>query len=181
MSDILEREITDLIKSNRLEKAFSLIMKGYQERIYWQVRRMVLTHENANDVSQNVFIKAWKGLENFKGDSKVSTWLYRISINESITFINKEKKKFVEGSDDYLEFVKNSLKSDEFYTGDEMETILQLAVASLPPKQQSVFNMKYFEDLKYDEIAEITGGSIGSLKASYHHATKKIEEFLKAY
>ena len=181
MSDTIEKEISDLLKAENYDKAFRLIVSHFKKRIYWHCRRMLLCHENANDVSQNIFIKVWKALPNFKGDSKIYTWLYRITNNECITFLNSQKIKFIEGSSEYLEHLSNTLISDDHYDGDEIQIKLQLAVASLPPKQQSVFNMKYFENMKYDDIAEITGSSIGSLKASYHHAVKKIEDFIKEY
>lgn len=160
-------------------KAFNLIILQYQERIYYFIRRMVLDHDDANDVAQNVFLKAWKGLDSFREESKLSTWLYRIATNESISFINKKKKIAGVPFDEVEYGLSKSLEADVYYDGDEIQRKLQTALATLPQKQKAVFVMKYYEDKKYDEIAEITGTSVGALKASFHHAVKKIENYLK--
>ena len=140
---------------------------------------MVFSHEDANDILQDVFIKAWLNIEKFRGDAKLSTWLYKIAINESITFINRSKAKLNLSIDDSDSFLVNQLEGDEYFDGDEAQMLLQKAVVSLPEKQRLVFQMKYFDELKYDEISEILGTSVGALKASYHHAVKKVESFLK--
>lgn len=175
-------EDKDLLEQFRDEKsrnyAFNLIMKKYQSRVYWHVRRIVIDHDDANDVVQNAFIKAWKGLSNFKEDSQLFTWLYRIATNESITFLNKKKTGMFTSMEEVQETLSNSLSSDSHFSGDKIQLKLQQAILTLPEKQRLVFNMKYFDDLKYEEIEAITGTSIGALKASYHHAVKKIEEFL---
>lgn len=164
-------------KSSR-QKAFGHIVRQFQQPIYFYIRRMVLDHDDANDIAQNTFIKAWKGLENFRSESKLSTWLYRIATNESITFLNKQKKIKGIPFDDVEYALSKSLEADVYYSGDEIQRKLQCAIATLPEKQKAVFVMKYYEEKKYDEISEITGTSVGALKASYHHAVKKIENFL---
>ena len=158
------------------QKAFSSLVMKYQERIYWHVRKMVINHEDANDITQNIFIKVWKGLSKFKKESNLYTWIYRIATNETLNFIKANKNKMAQS----LENIQiENRKDDSFFSGDEIEAKLHLALATLPEKQKLVFNMKYFDELKYTEIAEILGGSVGSLKASYHHAQKKVEAYLK--
>lgn len=159
--------------------AYSLIVRKYQERIYWHIRRMVISHEDADDVTQNTLIKAWKGLHKFKEESQLYTWLYRIATNEAITFLNKKKKRFFVSFNDVEHELAQSLESDEYYSGDEIQLTLQKAILTLPEKQRLVFNMRYYDEMKYDDIAEILGTSVGALKASYHHAVKKIEKFIK--
>lgn len=138
---------------------------------------MVLNHDDTNDLLQNTFIKAWTNIDNFRGDAKLSTWLYKIAINESITFINKEKTKNNISLDEDDSFLINSLKADEWFDGDELKLQLQKAIAQLPEKQRLVFNMRYYEEMKYEEMSEILGTTVGALKASYHHALRKIEQF----
>lgn len=138
---------------------------------------MVLNHDDTNDLLQNTFIKAWTNIDNFRGDAKLSTWLYKIAINESITFINKEKTKNNISLDEDDSFLVNSLKADEWFDGDELKLQLQKAIAQLPEKQRLVFNMRYYEEMKYEEMSEILGTTVGALKASYHHALRKIEQF----
>jgi RNA polymerase sigma-70 factor (ECF subfamily) len=161
------------------KRAFQTLVETYQERLYWHIRKLVLNHDDANDVIQNTFIKAWKGLKNFRADAKLYTWLYRIATNESLTFINNRKKKFTESFDGEEEYSPaNKLKADEYFDGNEAEIKLYKALETLPDKQREVFHLRYFEDLKYDDIAEITGTTVGGLKASYHHAIKKIEQYI---
>lgn len=155
--------------------AFGHLAKKYQERLYWHIRKMVINHEDANDVTQNTFIKIWKGLPNFKQDSNLFTWMYRIATNESLNFIKSNKKRVAQSIDE-LQIENKSEKS--LFTGDEIEAKLYKAIETLPNKQKAVFNLKYFEELKYTKIAGVLGGTVGSLKASYHHAQKKIEAFL---
>ena len=159
--------------------AYNLIVRKYQERLYWHIRRMVISHEDADDVTQNTLIKAWKGLHKFKEESQLYTWLYRIATNESITFLNKKKKRFFVSMNDVEHELSESLESDEHYSGDEIQLTLQKAILTLPEKQRLVFNMRYYDEMKYDEIAEVLGTSVGALKASYHHAVKKIENYIK--
>lgn len=156
--------------------AFDILMRSYGESIYWQIRKMVLNHDDANDLLQNVFIKAWKNLSGFRGDAKLSTWLHKIAINESINFISKEKQRAnISASSEDSSFLIERLEADKHFDGDKVQLALQKAIASLPEKQKLVFNMRYFDEMKYEEISEILGTSVGALKASYHHAVKKIE------
>ena len=172
---------TEIVKRlhdpKQCREAFSEIMKTYSEALYWQIRRMVMNHDDANDLLQNTFLKAWSNIENFRGDAKLSTWLYKIAINESITFINKEKQKQNISIDDDDSFLVNSLESDQWFDGDELKLLLQKAIATLPEKQRMIFNMKYFDEMKYEDMSEILGTTVGALKASYHHAVKKFELF----
>ena len=163
---------TEIVKRlhdpKQCREAFTEIIKTYSEPLYWQIRRMVMNHDDANDLLQNTFLKAWSNIENFRGDAKLSTWLYKIAINESITFINKEKQKQNISIDD----------DDSFLVGSEMcIRDRQKAIATLPEKQRMIFNMKYFDEMKYEDMSEILGTTVGALKASYHHAVKKIELF----
>lgn len=160
--------------------AFNQLIRKYQERVYWHIRKMVIDHEDANDITQDVFIKAFKALSKFKGDSQLFTWLYRIATNECLNFLKKKNKRSffsIQNEDLNLE---NKLKSGSYIDGDEAQMKLQLALLKLPEKQRLVFNMKYFEDMKYEEISQVLKTSVGGLKASYHHATKKIEEYIKS-
>lgn len=175
----MDQDISTFIRDKKLEEAFKLIVKEYHQKVYWQIRRMVLIHEDADDVSQNVFIKVYQNLESFKNDSKLSTWIFRITYNETINFIHKNAKESNVSFDDYSMNVANNLSSDAYFTGDEIQQKLQKAIASLPEKQRTVFLMKYYEELKYEQISEILGTSVGALKASYHHAVTKIKEFLE--
>lgn len=179
MSDILEKQITELIAQQSFEKAFGYIMSGYKERLYWHIRNMVNSHDDADDVLQNTFIKIWRYLPKFEGRSQVFSWAYRIATNESLSFIEKRKRQNAVSIDNVETGVANSLMADTYFDGDKAEAMLRQAVSSLPDKQQQVFNMKYFEEMKYQEISEILETSVGGLKASYHHAVKKIEEFIK--
>lgn len=157
--------------------AFDVLMRVYGEPVYWQIRKLVVHHEDADDILQNVFLKVWNNLQNFRGDAKLSTWLFKIAINESINFLNKERTRnnltVEEGDDSYL---LQNIESDPYFDGDELHAELLRAVAKLPEKQRLVFNMRYFDEMKYEEISEILGTSVGALKASYHHAVKKIED-----
>ncbi len=159
-------------------KAFERLVVEYGEQLYWQVRRIVLTHDDANDVVQTVFMKAWQKLDTFNEEAKVSTWLYRIALNESLDFVRRKKLQVV--STDEAEYsVANMLMADEFFDGSETEALLQEAIAQLPEVQRMVFNMRYFDEMKYSEMSKILNTSEGSLKASYHIAVKKITEFFK--
>ena len=161
------------------EQAFRVLITEYKERLYWHIRKIVISHDDADDVLQNTFIKVFRGIDNFKQDSKLYSWMYRIATNESITFINKRAKEKNVDLSKINQGLVTSLQSDEWFTGDEIQQILQQAVASLPTKQQLVFNMKYFDNLKYEQISEILETSVGGLKASYFHAVKKIEQYIK--
>lgn len=159
------------------QEAFGDLVDQYSERLYWQIRKIVLAHDDANDVLQNTFIKIWTNINNFRGESKLSTWLYKIAINESISFINKQRTQNNVSIDDSDSFLLSKLESDEYFDGDEAQLRLQKAIVALPEKQRIVFNLKYFEEMKYEEMSALLSTSVGALKASYHHAVKKIEEF----
>lgn len=160
------------------EEAFGLLLEKYQQKIYWHVRRMVIDHDDADDVTQDIFVKVWRNLDKFREDSQLYTWLYRIATNECITFLNKKKKQNnVSLDDENSTYLAETLSGSQYFDGDKAQMKLQQALLTLPEKQRLVFNMKYFEDLKYDEISEIVGTSVGALKASYHLAVKKIEHF----
>lgn len=177
--EIDEGQIIEMLKTESLrQKAFSMLVSEYSEQLYWQIRKIVLSHDDANDVLQNTFIKVWTNINNFRGESKLLTWLYKIAINESITFINKQKTSLNIPLDDTDSFLSEKLESDTYFDGDEAQLKLQKAILTLPEKQRIVFNMRYFDDMKYEDISEVLDTSVGALKASYHHAVKKIEDFL---
>lgn len=160
------------------EAAFTRIIKKYQERLYWHIRRMVIEHEDANDVLQNMFIKVWKGLDNFREDSQLYTWLYRIASNESLTFLQQQKKRRAVSLSDDENFMINKLQADKDFDGNKLEWKLQMAIQRLPDRQKTVFNLRYYSEMPYREMSEILETSEGSLKASYHHAVKKIEDYI---
>ena len=156
-------------------------MRSYSEQLYWQIRRFVLSHDDANDVLQNTFIKAWQGLASFHGDSKLLTWLSRIAINESLDFLRRQKNIVSISTDDDEVNVANTLMADDYFDGDETEAQLQQAIAELPEVQRTVFLLRYYDDMKYSDISKMLGTSEGALKASYHIAVKKISEFFKSH
>ena len=161
-------------------KAFETVVRQYSEQLYWQIRRFVLTHDDANDVLQNTFVKAWQGISSFHGDSKLLTWLSRIAINESLDFLRRQKNLSVASIDDEEGGVANMLMADNYFDGDETEAQLQEAIARLPEVQRTVFLLRYYDDMKYSDISKMLGTSEGALKASYHIAVKKISEFFKS-
>lgn len=174
-----EKELVNQLKDAKAaSRAFETLLKTYSEPVYWQIRRMVLNHDDANDIVQNVFLKAWTNLHNFRGDAKLSTWLFKIAVNESINFLNKEKHRIHGSTDDDEDMVIKNLEADSYFDGDALQLELQQAIAELPEKQRLVFNMRYYDEMKYEEISEILGTSVGALKASYHHAVKKLTEKL---
>ena len=173
-----EEIIEQLHDPKRCQAAFGKVIEQYSQGLYWQIRRMVFNHDDANDILQNPFLKAWSNIDNFRGNAKLSTWLYKIAINESITFINKERARN-EASIDDDSFLLNNIESDQYFDGDEAQVKLQRAINSLPEKQRLVFNMRYYDEMKYEDMSEILGTSVGALKASYHHALKKIEAFFE--
>lgn len=160
------------------EKAFTAIIKKYQEKLYWHVRRMVVDHEDANDVLQNMFIKVWNALDNFREDSQLYTWLYRIATNESLTYLEQQKKRASVSLSDVENGLSNKLKADKNYDSNKIEWKLQLAMQQLPEKQRVVFNLRYYDEMPYQEMAVVLETSEGALKASYHHAVKKIEDYI---
>ena len=174
-----DREILDAFREpQQRDKAFRELVTIYQERVYWHVRKMVIVHDDADDVTQEVFIKVYKNLESFRETSQLFTWIYRIATNEAINHLKKKQRKHAQSLDDVKNELENHLSNGHHFTGDEIQLKLQKALLKLPEKQRLVFNMKYFDDLKYDQISEITGTSVGALKASYHLAVKKLEEDL---
>ena len=157
------------------EAAFTRIVREYQEPLYWQIRRMVVIHDDADDVLQNTFIKAWSAIDSFRQESRLQTWLFRIAINESLNHLSKKKQVL---SLDQTEIgIADTLASDSYFDGDEVQKQFQTAINSLPEKQRLVFNLKYFDEMKYEDMSDMLGTSIGALKASYHHAVKKISAF----
>ncbi|MFD0862352.1 RNA polymerase sigma factor [Sungkyunkwania multivorans] len=170
--------IEELKDRQTQEVAFRKLVALYQERLYWHIRRMVMNHDDTDDVLQNTFIKVYRSIDKFKGESKLYSWMYRIATNEAITFINNRSKKQGISSEEVYQQLVNNLQSDVYFEGDEIQLKLQKALATLPEKQRMVFNMKYFEDMKYQDMSDVLDTSVGALKASYHHAVKKIEFYL---
>jgi RNA polymerase sigma-70 factor (ECF subfamily) len=160
------------------ERAYTSIIKKYQEKLYWHIRRMVVEHEDANDVLQNMFIKVWKNLENFREDSQLYTWLYRIATNESLSFLEQQKKRSSASFSDQENYLSNKLVADKDFDGKKLEWKLQQAIQGLPEKQKVVFNLRYFDEMPYEEMSRVLETSEGALKASYHHAVKKIEDYI---
>jgi RNA polymerase sigma-70 factor (ECF subfamily) len=158
--------------------AFNLIVQKYRERLYWHVRKIVISHDDADDVLQNTFIKVWSSLADFRGDSQLFTWMYRIATNEALSFLKSKRTKFFLPLGDMEGQLKNKLEDDPYFNGNELQKKLQQAILKLPKKQRIVFNMRYFDEMKYEDMSEILGTSVGALKASYHHAVKKIEELM---
>lgn len=161
-------------------EAFSLLLQKYQQKVYWHIRRMVLNHDDADDLVQDVFIKVWKNLAKFRQDAQLYTWLYRIASNECITFLNKKKAKNNVSLDELPEQLTNNLNEENYFSGDAIQKKLQMALLTLPEKQKLVFNMKYYDDMKFQDISDVLGTSVGALKASYHLAVKKIEHYLSS-
>lgn len=160
------------------EKAYTAIVKKYQEKLYWHIRRMVVDHDDANDVLQNVLIRVWKGLENFREDSQLYTWLYRIATNECLTFLEQQKKKAAVSLSDVESGLSNKIRAEQNFDAQKVEWKLQLAIQQLPEKQRVVFSLRYYEEMPYEEMSRVLETSEGALKASYHHAVKKIEDYM---
>lgn len=173
-----DKELLKLYRENS-HYGFNLLVDKYSERLYWHIRRMVLSHEDADDILQNSLIKVWKSLANFRGESNLYTWLYRIVTNETITFLNRRKRASFFSLSDHSNSIENAIEADSYFEGTEIEARLRKAILKLPTRQRAVFTMRYFDELKYEEISKVLNTSVGSLKASYHHAAKKIEEELK--
>ena len=180
---LTDRSDAELLQQFRIpatkEQAFTTIIKKYQERLYWHIRRMVVDHDDTNDVLQNVFIRVWNGLENFKEESQLYTWLYRIATNESLTFIESQKKRAAVSLSDVETGLSNKIKADRHFDPNRLEWKLQLAIQQLPEKQRVVFLLRYYDEMPYEEMSRVLETSEGALKASYHHAVKKIEDFIK--
>lgn len=160
------------------EAAYTALIRKYQERLYWHVRRMVVDHDDANDVLQNVFIRVWNGLENFKEESQLYTWLYRIATNESLTFLENQKKRSAVSLSDVESGLSNKVRADKHFDANKLEWKLQLAIQQLPEKQRVVFTLRYYDEMPYEEMSRVLDTSEGALKASYHHAVKKIEDYI---
>jgi RNA polymerase sigma-70 factor (ECF subfamily) len=174
-----DQELLALFKEpTTKEQAFTSIIKKYQEKLYWHIRRIVISHDDTDDVLQNMFIKVWKGLENFREDSQLYTWLYRIATNESLTFLTQQKKRNSISINDDENGLSNKLKSDTHFDANKLEWKLQLAIQSLPEKQRLVFNLRYYDEMPYEQMSHVLETSEGALKASYHHAAKKIENYI---
>ncbi len=180
MTNYSDKELLDMYRvSDTQNYAFNLIVRKYQERIYWHIRKIVISQDDADDVVQNTFLKVWGGLGNFREDSQLFTWLYRIATNEALTFLKRKRTKFLLPIIDVEQQLANTLESDPYFDGNELQAKLQKAIIKLPVKQRLVFNMKYFDEMKYEEMSRILGTSVGALKASFHHAVKKIEKFIE--
>jgi len=174
-----DKELLDLFReSSTKELAFTAIIKKYQVKLYWHIRKMVISHDDTNDLLQNVFIKVWKGLDNFREDSKLYTWLYRIATNECLTFLEQKKKKGSISLSDEENGLENMVKADKNFDANKLEWKLQLAIQKLPERQRLVFNLRYYDEMPYEKMSKILETSEGALKASYHHAAKKIEQYI---
>lgn len=179
MTDYTDKELLTFFKTEeRKHYAFNCLVGRYQERIYWHIRKLLIDHTDTDDVVQNTFIKVWINLAEFREDSQLYTWIYRIATNEALTFLNQKKRRFFLPIVDYEKELSATLEADEFFAGDELQLKLQKAILQLPEKQRVVFNLKYFDEMKYEDMAEILETSVGALKASYHHAVKKIEKYI---
>lgn len=177
---IAEETLVEQLKDKESQaKAFEVLVNTYKERLYWHIRRIVMNHDDSDDVLQNTFIKVFRNIENFKGESKLYSWIYRIATNEALSFLKTKSRKLGQSSEALQESLANQLESDVYFEGNEIQLKLQKAIATLPEKQKLIFNMRYFQELKYDEISEILDTSVGGLKASYHLAAKKIQSYLK--
>jgi len=179
MKQVEDAEILEKFSNEKTRnEAFNLLINKYQQKIYWHIRRLVVDHDDTDDLVQDTFIKVWKNLEKFRNDSQLYTWIYRIATNESITFLNKKKTQNNIPLDEVSTELAETLTASSYFNGDKIQMKLQQALLTLPDKQRLVFNMKYFDDMKYEEISAVLGTSVGALKASYHIAVKKIEEFM---
>ncbi len=179
MSKYSEKELISLFKSGGDQDfVFNALVKEYKERLYWHIRKILISHDDTDDVLQNTFIKVWKGLAEFREDSNLYTWIYRIATNEAISFLRQKKRASFIPWSGVEKKLSETLETDPYFTGNTIQIKLQKAILNLPEKQRIVFNMKYFDEMKYEAISEILDTSVGALKASYHHAVKKIEKFM---
>lgn len=177
-----DKELLILLQNAKTKHlAFNSLVNLYKEKLYWHIRHILKNHDDTDDVLQNTFIKIYNNIDKFKGESKLYSWMYRIATNEALTHIKKERKKLHLSIDEYNYQLISNLETDSYFDGDEIKLKLQKAISTLPEKQQLVFNMKYFQEMKYKDISEILDTSVGALKANYHHAVKKIEEFVKLH
>jgi len=179
-TNLTDEQITQMLKDPEQRRAaFSTVIHKYQDQLYWQIRKLVIDHEDTSDVLQNTLLKAWQALDNFRADSKLSTWLYTIAHNESISFLAKKQQELDMTIDDPEGYAMDCVEADKYFDGDEAQKLLLQAIATLPTKQREVFNYRYYDELPYEEISMITGTSVGALKASYHFAVEKISDFLR--
>jgi RNA polymerase sigma factor (sigma-70 family) len=179
MTEYTDAELLELFREPASRNhAFNLLVKRYQQKVYYHIRRIVIDHDDANDVVQNTFIKAWKGLDNFREDSQLFTWLYRIATNESLTFLKKKKTRFFLPIINIERQLTSSLEADHYINHDQLLIKLQKAILTLPERQRLVFNMRYYDEMKYEEISQVLNVTVGALKASYHLAMKKIEKYM---
>ncbi len=182
VTEYKDKELLELFNSEEhKDYAFNLIVRKYQERLYWHIRKVLVDHNDTDDILQNTFLKAWSGLENFREASALFTWLYRIATNEALFFLKQKRRKYLIPLVDVERQLSSNLETDEYFDGDELQLKLQKALLTLPEKQRIVFNMKYFDEMKYEKIAEILNTSVGALKASFHHAVKKIEKYITSH
>ena len=172
-----DHDIFEILKTD-INKGFGMVVERYSRKLYWHIRRLVILHEDADDTLQNTFMNAWKNISNFRNESSLYTWLYAIATNEALAIINKRKKNAAVSLDDLDSYFANSREGSTYFDGDEAQAKLQNAVLRLPEKQRIVFNIKYFDDMTYEDMSKVLGTSVGALKASYHHAVKKIEDFI---
>lgn len=180
MGEYTDKELLQQFRdANSRNFAFNQLVRKYQQKLYWHIRKIVINHDDANDVIQNVFIKVWKNLEGFKEESELYTWLYRIATNEALTHLKQKKKNIFVRMDDVMHEISQNIDKDPLFNGDDIQRKLQKAILLLPEKQRIVFNMKYFDEMKYEEISKVLGVSVGGLKASFHLAIKKIEKYIK--
>lgn len=180
MANNIDEQILGLFKDkSSRNKALEMLIECYQQKLYWHIRKIVISHDDSDDVLQNTYIKIWKGLENFKGESALYTWLYRIATNESLTFLKQKQKRNTTSLHPIEYQLSKELESDQYFKGDEIQMKLQQAILTLPEKQRIVFNMRYFDEMPYEKMSEILETSVGALKASYHLAAGKVEDFLK--
>ncbi len=179
MVDFSDDKVKRLIDEGRNETAFKLVVSQYSEQLYWRIRKIVIGHEDSNDVLQNVYVKIWRGLSTFRFESKLSTWMHRIATNEALNFVNEKRRKVFGNQVEIGEMLANTLESDIYVNGSEMEMRLQRALLRLSERQRLIFNMRYFEDMTNETVAEELGVAVGTIKATYHQSVKKIEELLK--
>lgn len=179
MAQVEDKKILELFREEKTRnEALSHLISKYQQRLYWHIRKIVIDHDDSDDVLQNTFIKVWKGLENFKEESQLYTWLYRIATNEALAHLRQKKRKSTTSINPIEYELSKNLESDNYFTGDEIQMKLQQAILTLPEKQRLVFNMRYYDEMPYEQMSRILETSVGALKASYHIAAKKVEEFL---
>jgi len=177
---VTDKDLVQLfLEGNNPNYAFNLLVQKYKERLYWHIRKLVISHDDTDDVLQSTFIKAWTALPDFRGDSQLFTWLYRIATNEALTFLKKKRTRFFLPLVDVERQLSSTLEDDPYFNGDAMQKKLQKAILKLPEKQRIVFNMRYFDEMKYEDMSDVLGTSVGALKASYHHAVQKIEKFIE--